>query len=440
MSGDTGAKHSGPADNGVFSVGRHMAVATGVVAILIFGFGGWAYFAELAGAVVAPGTFVIERNVKKVQHSYGGIVSQINVKNGDRVEGGQILAKLDATQIRAEIGVIHSQLVEMIARAARLTAERDNLPEIAWDHEFFQKYLDAEAAATGEIRLFEENKAAKDGQKEQLKSKIAQIIEEIGGLSSQRDAKGGEIKIIEKELKDVREMFSKQLTTATRLNALEREGTRLGGDHGGLVAQIARAKGQINEINVQIMSVDENIRANAQKELRAIDAKMAELRERQVAANDKLARIDIRSPRAGKVHELNIHTVGGVVSPAEVLMLIVPEEEGLLIQARIQPANIDQVVVGRPARLRLSAFSQKKTPEIEGRVVQVSADVTLDPKTGQSYYSVMVEMDEKASRAIGDLKLVAGMPVEVFMSTGDRTVLSYLTKPFTDQMNRAFRE
>ena len=440
MSGDTGAKRSGPADIAAFSVGRHMAVATGVVAILIFGFGGWAYFAELSGAVVAPGTFVIERNVKKVQHSYGGIVSQINVKNGDRVDGGQILARLDSTQIGAEIGVINSQLVEMIARAARLTAERDNLPEIAWDHEFFQKYPDAEAAATGEIRLFEENKAAKDGQKEQLKSKIAQIIEEISGLSSQRDAKSGEIKIIEKELKDVRDMFSKQLTTATRLNALEREGTRLGGDHGGLVAQIARAKGQINEINVQILSVDENVRANAQKELRAIDAKMAELRERQVAANDKLARIDIRSPRAGKVHELNIHTVGGVVSPAEVLMLIVPEEEGLLIQARIQPANIDQVVVGRPARLRLSAFSQKKTPEIEGRVVQVSADVTLDPKTGQSYYSVMVEMDEKASRAIGDLKLVAGMPVEVFMSTGDRTVLSYLTKPFTDQMNRAFRE
>ena len=440
MNGDNGAKQQPPADIGAFSLSRHMSFASGVMAILIFGFGGWAYFAELSGAVVAPGTFVVERNVKKVQHSYGGIVSEINVKNGDRVADGQILAKLDATQIGAEMGVIKSQLVEMIARAARLTAERDNLPAISWDSEFFQIYPDAEAAAMGEIRLFEENRAAKDGQKEQLRSKITQINEEIVGLTSQRDAKNGEIKIIEKELKDVRDMFAKQLTTATRLNGLEREATRLGGDHGGLIAQIARAKGQISEINVQIISIDENIRANAQKELRAIDAKMAELRERQVAASDKLARIDIRSPRAGKVHELNIHTVGGVITPAEILMLIVPEEEGLLIQARIPPANVDQVVVGRPARLRLSAFSQKKTPEVDGRVIQVAADVTLDPKTGQSYYSVMIEMDEKARRTIGDLKLVAGMPVEVFMSTGDRTVLSYLTKPFTDQMNRAFRE
>lgn len=428
------------AANDALSVRGHIAFAMGVMALLIFGIGGWAYFSELSGAVVAPGTFVVERSVKKVQHSYGGIVSEINVKNGDRVADGQILAKLDSTQIGAEMGVIKSQLVELLARSARLTAERDGLPEIKWDSEFFQKYADAEAAANGEIRLFTENKAAKEGQKEQLKSKISQINEEIGGLSAQRDAKSGEMKIIQKELKDVRDMFAKQLTTATRLNSLEREATRLGGDHGGLVAQIARAKGQISEINVQILSVDENIRANAQKELRSIEAKVAELRERQVAASDKLARIDIRSPRSGKVHELNIHTVGGVVSPAEVLMLIVPEEEGLLIQARIQPMNVDQVVVGRPARLRLSAFSQKKTPEIEGRVVQVSADVTTDPKTGQSYYSVMVEMDEKARKVVGDLKLVAGMPVEVFMSTGDRTVLSYLTKPFTDQMSRAFRE
>ena len=440
MSSGAGAMKNQPDADGAFSVSRHMAFASGVMAMLIFGFGGWAYFAELSGAVVAPGTFVVERNVKKVQHSYGGIVSEINVKNGDRVSDGQILAKLDATQIGAEMGVIKSQLVEMIARAARLTAERDNLADIVWDSEFFQKYPDAEAAANGEIRLFEENKAAKDGQKEQLRSKIVQIKEEIIGLTSQRDAKNGEIQIIQKELKDVRDMFSKQLTTATRLNGLEREATRLGGDHGGLVAQIARAKGQISEINVQIISVDENIRANAQKELRAIDAKVAELRERQVASSDKLARIDIRSPRAGKVHELNIHTVGGVVSPAEVLMLIVPEEEGLLIHARIQPSNVDQVVIGRPARLRLSAFAQKKTPEVDGRVIQVAADVTLDPKTGQSYYSVMIEMDEKARRVVGDLRLVAGMPVEVFMSTGDRTVLSYLTKPFTDQMNRAFRE
>ncbi len=425
---------------GAFSVSRHIKLASLVVAVLLFGFGGWAALAELQGAVVAPGTFVVERNVKKVQHSYGGIVSQINVKNGDRVDSAQVLLKLDATQSGAELGVIKSQLVELIARGARLAAERDNLTNIVWPPAFMQTYPNAQETTDGEIRLFEENRSAKEGQKAQLRLKIEQVKEEITGQSAQRDAKSAELNIIQKELIDVREMFAKKLTTATRLNSLEREATRLAGDYGGLIAQIARAKGQINEINVQILSVDENMRANAQKELRSIDAKVSELLERQVAANDKLSRIEIRAPRAGLIHELNVHTVGGVVSPAEVLMLVVPEEDGLQIQARIQPANVDQVVIGRTARLRLSAFSQKKTPEVDGRVLHVAADVTLDPKTGQSYYAVMVELDDKARRVIGDLKLVAGMPVEVFMSTGDRTALSYLTKPFTDQMNRAFRE
>ncbi|MEQ1695401.1 MAG: HlyD family type I secretion periplasmic adaptor subunit [Hyphomicrobiaceae bacterium] len=431
---------AGALGDSAFSVSGHIWRASLVAAFLVFGVGGWAAIAELQGAVIAPGTFVVERNVKKVQHSYGGIVSQINVKNGDRVESGQVVIKLDSTQIGAEMGVIKSQLVELIARGARLAAERDNLPNIVWPNAFIQTYSNAQETANGEIRLFEENRSAKEGQKQQLRLKIEQIKEEITGLSAQRDAKSSELQIIEKELKDVRAMFAKQLTTATRLNSLEREATRLAGDHGGLVAQIARAKGQINEINVQILSVDENMRANAQKELRAIDAKVSELLERQVAATDKLNRIEIRAPRSGLVHELSVHTVGGVVSPAEVLMLVVPEEEGLQIQARIQPVNVDQVVIGRPARLRLSAFAQKKTPEVDGRVVHVAADVTLDPKTGQSYYAVMVEMDEKARRVTGDLKLVAGMPVEVFMSTGERTALSYLTKPFTDQMSRAFRE
>jgi HlyD family secretion protein len=424
-----------------FSVNRQVLFATVVLATLILGGGVWASIAVLTGAVIAPGTFVVEQNVKKVQHSFGGIVSQINVRNGDKVEAGQVLLKLDATQIAAEIGVINSQLVELIARGARLLAERDNLTDIIWPNDFFAHYGDAAGAAgEGEVRLFEENRTAKEGQKAQLRLKIEQIKEEIIGVTSQRDAKKSEVTIIQAELKDVRGLYSKQLTTAARVNALEREAVRLTGDHGGLVAQIARAKGQMSEINVQILSLDETMRANAQKELRAIDTKKAELQERLIAANDKLNRIEIRSPRNGVVHESTVHTVGGVVSAAEVLMLVVPAEEKLTVQARIAPTNVDQVVIGRPARLRLSAFSQKRTPEINGHVTQVAADVTVDPKTGQSYYAVMVEMDDAAKATAGDLKLVAGMPVEVFMATGDRTALTFLMKPLTDQMQRAFRE
>ena len=425
---------------GEFSIVWHVAFASAVVATLIFGIGGWAATAKLSGAVMASGAFVVERNVKKVQHSYGGIVAEINVKNGDFVESGQVLVRLDATQIAAELGVIKSQLLELNARSYRLSAERDGLPTLAYPKAFINQSADARAAAESEIRLFEETRQAKESQKDQLKLKAEQTQEEIGGLSAQRGAKSGELQIIRKELEEVRKLHGKQLTTISRVYAMEREEMRLNGEHGGLTAQIARARGQISEIKVQIMSVDENVRAQAQRELRAVEAKLIELAEREIAAKDKLARIDIRSPQKGIVHELAVHTIGGVITTAEQIMLIVPEEDSLTVQARINPVDIDQVVIGRPARLRLTAFNKQKTPEIDARVMHIAADATVDPKTGQSYYGVRLEMDDKARRTVDDLKLVPGMPVEVFMATGDRTALSYLGKPLVDQINRAFRE
>ncbi|MEQ1613370.1 MAG: HlyD family type I secretion periplasmic adaptor subunit [Hyphomicrobiaceae bacterium] len=426
--------------NGQFSIARHVIFASTTLAVLVFGVGGWAATAMIGGAVIAPGTFVVERNVKKVQHSYGGIVSEIAVKNGDRVEGGSVLLRFDATQIRAELGVIRSQVLEMSARAVRLTAERDGRTRLVFSDEFMARGADALAAAEGETRLFDETRRAKDSQKEQLRHKIEQSKEEIIGLTGQKDAKAGEITIIKKELDSVRGLHEKHLTPVTRVYAMERETMRLGGEHGGLLAQIARARSQISEVEVQILAIDENVRAQAQRELRAIEAKLAELAEREIATTDKLRRIDIRAPQKGIVHELSVHTIGGVVTAAEQIMLIVPEEENLTVQARIAPNDIDQIAIGRSARLRLTAFAQQKTPELDARVVHMSADVTTDPKTGQAHYVVRLEMDDKARRTIADLKLVPGMPVEVYMATGDRTALSYLAKPFADQMNRAFRE
>jgi HlyD family type I secretion membrane fusion protein len=378
--------------------------------------------------------------VKKVQHSYGGIVSEINVKNGDKVAAGDILLRLDATQLRAELGIIRSQLIELAARSARLGAERDNAESIALSDSLAARGDEARAATEGELRVFVENRRTRESQKEQLKLRIEQLKEEITGLSAQREAKSGELTIIQKELEQVRELHEKRLTPVSRVYAMERDEKRLGGEHGGLLAQIARAKGQISEIRVQIIAVDENARAAAQRELRSTEAKLSELAEREVAALDKLARIDLRAPQKGIVHELAAHTIGGVVTPAEPVMLIVPEEDNLTIEARFSPSDVDQVAVGHPAMLRLSAFNQHKTPEVMGHVTEVSADVTVDPKTGQNYYIARLQMDEKASKAIGDLKLVPGMPVEVFISTGERTALSYLAKPFTDQMHHAFRE
>lgn len=423
-----------------FSVTGHMLFATLVVGFLIFGVGGWAATSQLSGAVMAPGTFVVERNVKKVQHSTGGVVAQINVRNGDRVEEGQVLLRLDATQTRAELGIIQSQMIEITARGARLAAERDGLDKLAFPKDFIEQSADAAAAAKGEARLFEENRRTKESQKSQLLLRIGQSKDEIKGLTAQREAKLGEHKLIKQELAQLRELYEKKLTPITRVYAMEREEQRLGGELGGLAAQVARVQGQISEVNVQILAVDETVRATAQKDQRASEAKLVELAEREIAAKDKLSRIDLRAPRSGVVLDLAAHTVGGVVSAAEQIMLIVPDGEPLTIQARIAPSDRDKVGVGRPARFRLAAFNQQTTPEVFGRVVDVAADVTLDAKTGQSHYLVRLEMDEKAQKVVGDLKLVAGMPVEVFVSTGDRTVMSYLTKPFRDQMEKAFRE
>lgn len=429
-----------PPPTGSLSVTGYVVFAATVMAALAVSVAGWAAKANLAGAVIAPGTFVVERNVKKVQHSYGGIVSEIAIRNGDRVEAGQVLLRLDATQIRAELGIVESQLTELGARAVRLSAERDNQSRIVMPAVLMERSPESKAAAGGEIRLFEENLRARQSQKEQLKLRIEQLKEEIKGLTAQRDAKQGELAIISREHEQLSLLNKKALIPINRVYAMEREMKRLSGEHGGLVAQIARAHGQIAEINVQLLAVDENARAQAQREHRSIEAKLAELSERAVAAKDKLHRIDIRAPQTGTVHELSVHTIGGIVTAAEQIMLIVPDEDTLVVQARIAPSDIDQAIVGREARLRLTAFSQQETPELAGRLVSVSADVTVDPKTGQSYYVARLETADKSRRDAGRLALLPGMPVEVFIATGERTALSYLTKPFTDQMNRAFRE
>ncbi len=431
---------SQPKEQDSFSLKYHVIFASLVSVALIVGLGGWAYTATLSGAIIAPATFVVERNVKKVQHNFGGIVAEINVRNGDRVKAGQILLKLDSTQIGAELEIVKSQLLELKARSARLVAERDGLDKIVFPPDLLTVGDAAKAATDGEVRLFEENRRTRDNQKEQMRLRIGQLNEEISGLRAQKEAKGAERELIKRELAQIRELQDMKLTPISRVYSMEREESRLGGEFGGLVAQIARANGQISEINVEIIGVDENIRATAQRELRSIDARLSELQEREVAARDKFKRIDLRAPQSGFVHELTAHTVGGVITAAEQIMVIVPEEDNLSIQARISPKDVDQVVIGRPARLRLSAFNQQVTPEVPGHITHVAADVTVDPKTGESYYMSRLEMDEKELRKFGELKLVPGMPVEVFMSTGDRTALSYLTKPFTDQVNRAFRE
>jgi HlyD family secretion protein len=292
----------------------------------------------------------------------------------------------------------------------------------------------------GERRLFELRRAARAGQKAQLTERIGQLREQIQGMTEQLAAKDREMVLIEEELEGVRDLRRKNLVPITRLTALERDAARLQGERGMLVASAAETKGRIGETNLQILQIDQDLRSEVSRELTEIRTRISELRERRVTAEDQLKHIEIRAPRDGRVHQLAVHTVGGVIGPGDTVMLIVPGDDPLVAEAHIAPRDIDQVRVEQPALLRFTAFNMRTTPELRGEVTRVAADITQDPKTGAAFYTVRVSLPDHELARLNGLRLVPGMPVEAFIQTGPRTPLSYLLKPISDQIVKAWRE
>jgi HlyD family secretion protein len=423
------------------SIRSHLLGGLAVVALLAGGVGGLAATTELSGAVIAPGSLVVDSNVKKVQHPTGGVVGELRARDGDKVKAGDIVVRLDETITQANLAIVVKSLNELQSRLARLEAERDNVDTIVFPAELVARAGDPELARsmTGERNLFEFRKSARAGQKAQLRERIAQLKEEIQGLNGQVAAKKRETELIGQELEGVRDLWRKNLVQIQRVTALERDAARLEGERGQLIASTAQAKGKISEIELQILQIDQDLRSEVAKDLREVQGKIAELVERKVAAEDQLKRIDIRAPQNGMVHQSTVHTVGGVITPGEAIMLIVPEADALTVEAKLAPQDIDQVRVGQTAALRFSAFSQRTTPELDGVVSRVSADLTTDQRTGAAYYVVRITLSESELARLQGLRLVPGMPVEAFIRTGERTVLSYVMKPFTDQITRSFR-
>jgi len=385
---------------------------------------------------------VVDSNVKKVQHPTGGVVGEVRVRDGDRVKTGDIVVRLDETVTRANLAIVTKGLDELSARKARLAAERDGADTISFPADLLnrQKEPDTASAMLSERRLFELRRSARDGQRAQLRQRVAQLNEEIAGLNSQQVSKAREKLLIERELEGVRDLYQKNLVQISRLTALEREATRLEGERGQLIASIAQAKGKIAELELQILQIDQELSSEVAKEMRDIDAKIGEFVERKVTAEDQLKRIDIRSPQDGTVFQSNVHTVGGVITAGDAIMLIVPNADKLTVEARVNPQDIDQLQIGQKAMLRFTTFNQRTTPEIYGTVNRISADITTDQRTGMSYYTVRIGMSPEEIARLGEVKLVPGMPVETFVQTGERTVMSYLIKPLYDQFTRAFRE
>jgi membrane fusion protein, type I secretion system len=424
------------------SLRNHLIAGSVVALLLIAGIGGWASRTELSGAVTASGSVVVDSNVKKVQHLTGGIVGDLLVREGDRVQAGDRVLRLDDTVLQAGLAIVTKGLDEMRARKARLASERDGAGEIFFPLDMIGRTpsSDLAAAIESERRLFDLRKAARQGQKSQLRQRIAQLEDEARGYGALQAAKTEEIELIQRELGGVQSLWEKKLIPINRLTMLEREAARLKGELAQSIASSAQVRGKISEIELQIIQIDQDLSSEVAKELREVDGKIGEFVERKVTAEDQLKRVELRAPQSGIVHQLGIHTIGGVVSPADPVMLIVPESDLLSVEARISPQDIDQLYLGQPTSLRFSSFNQRTTPEIQGTISRISADVSSDQRTGQNFYTARIAIPADELARLGNVKVLPGMPAEIFARTHDRSVLSYFTKPLTDQVVRAFRE
>jgi HlyD family secretion protein len=404
--------------------------------------GGWFALVPLAGAIVVPGNLVVQSNVKTIQHPSGGVVGEIKVANGMRVAAGDLLLRLDATQAQTSLQVVTKQLDEVRIRIPRLTAERDGLSQPEFPPALLARAGEdnVKSLLASETSLFKARSDGRTSQKDLLQSRIVQLSQEISGLEAQVDSKAKQLELIGGELAGVKDLWDKRIVPLTRLTALQRETARLEGERGQLIFSIAEAKSKVGEAQLQIAHLDQDFRTDVVKELGQTQAKEAELVERDVAARDLLDRIEIRAPTSGVIHQLSAHTIGGVIRAGEMIMEIVPDTDDLLVEARLQPQDIDHVHAGQKAFVRFSAFNQRVTPQLTGTVSLVSADTSHDQQTNAHYFTVRVVLPDDERRRLGGLQLVPGMPAEVFMQTGSRTMMNYLLKPITEQMNRAFVE
>ncbi|KZK89167.1 MULTISPECIES: HlyD family type I secretion periplasmic adaptor subunit [unclassified Pseudovibrio] len=424
------------------SIRFHLICAGLLVVILVGGVGLWGGLMEIRGAIIAPGTIVVETNTKNVQHMEGGIVRSIMVTDGDTVDAGDTLLRLDDTVTRANLAVVTKQLDNLYSQEARLIAERDGEEEILFStratDDAHSQVLNT--IQEGQRRMMVAKTKNLRGRQDQMRAQIQQYRKQIDGLSQQRDAKEIEISLIDGELEDLNKLLAKRLVTESRVTALKREKTKLQGEYGDFIAQVAKTEEAIAERNIQIMQIEEDVLTKTLEQLQQVRAEVAQLEEKKIAAQDQLMRMEIKSPQSGTVHDLTIHTIGGVIAPGEVLMQVVPREDVLVIEAQVQPIDVDQLTPNQEATIRLPSFDQRTTPELTAQVKTISPDLLEDPKTGLSFYMAELTISEDQLDKLGGKNLVPGMPVEAFIQTENRTVISYIMKPMVDQIAHAMRE
>lgn len=414
------------------------------LAVLLGGFGGWAALTPIAGAVIAPGRIEVARNRQVVQHPDGGVVAEIAVSEGERVAAGQVLLRLDATDLRARLAIVENQLAELMARRARLEAERDGRGRLRVD----PLLTGLAAASPAAAALVDGQQALLDARAETIAARIDQLArrrdqtaDQIVGIMAQRAALARQIALIARELADQQSLLDRGLAQASRVLGLQREAARLDGLMGELAAQKAQAEGRITGIGMDILGLRTSRREEAIATLRDLQFRELELREQRHVLTGQVARLAITAPLAGVVHDLRVFARRAVIRPAEPLLHIIPQDRRLVIAARVATTDGDKVFAGQEVTLRFAALDQRHTPVLTGRVMNVSADAFEDAATGARYYRAEIALAEgEMARLPEGATLLPGMPVEVFIRTADRTPLAYLAKPLTDTLARALRE
>jgi HlyD family secretion protein len=419
---------------------RHLLVGGIAFVAIVFGLGGMAATIDFAGAVATQGRLVVDSSVKKVQHVTGGTVTELNVKDGDKVKAGELLIRLDPTLAAANLAIYSKGIDEIAVRKTRLQAERDGLDKLTLTADVMARASDPAVAELIKIETtqFESRRAAREGQKDQLRKKISELEQQAVGIVAQQDSVKRQAKFTQGELDGLRSL-NKELVPADRMSSVERQAAQYDGQLGQLLSAGGQVGAEIAQAQLQILQVDQDMRSEVAKQLSEDESKFNELSERKIAAQDQLQKLEIRAPQDGTVYQLAMHTVGGVVGAGEPIMMIVPRNDILVVEARIEPNDVDRVHAGSEADIRFTSLGSRTTPQFSGTVETVSPDVVVDQRTGAGYYVARVSLPAVAMQQLGS-KLMPGMPVEVFIATGKRTVLSYLVRPLGDQIMHTFRE
>ncbi|MEJ2002825.1 MAG: HlyD family type I secretion periplasmic adaptor subunit [Maritimibacter sp.] len=411
-------------------------------AILLFGGAiAWAHFTMISGAVIAAGTVEVEGKPKLVQHLDGGIVNEISVADGQFVEGGDVLIRLDDTLLRANLTIYRTRLSEALATRDRLVAEQSGAEAIQFSMaDPLIGNVDPTLHQTGQTEVFEARRQFEAGRQEQLREKIRQFGNQSEGVKALIASKERQYALMAEELESLSVLTEKGLAKASQLLGLQRQEADLLGQIAEHNSELARIENSIRDAELQILQGQRQIKEDVVTKLRDVTTQIEELRQQILSTSQQLDRVAVRSPVAGRVHELQFTTIGGVVPPGATIVQVVPSDGKLNFRTRVEPASVDQVYYGQPAKLRFPSFNQRTTPELTGSVMEISPTSVEDPATHQSFFWVNIEVSPDELARLGDLELVPGMPVQAFLTTNDRSVLNYLTKPFADQLHVAFRE